>query len=255
MGSPSTGTEPDLPEFFTLIALDAVGSTNDEARERAEAGAPAGTVVWAKQQLSGRGRRGRAWQSPVGNLYCSIILRPTTTPDVAAQLSFVTALALGEGVYEHLPPTVSLRYKWPNDVLIDGKKIAGILLESQVGEQGRLESVIIGTGINIASFPSDAERPATSLGEAGVDLGVGGVLSVYTRALRHWVVRWEEEGFEPVRDAWLKRAIGLGESIEVRLPNETFSGTFDALDATGALVLQTPQGERLISAGEVYVRS
>lgn len=251
---PSAVTTPVLDDFFTLIALDAVGSTNDEARERAEAGAPVGTVVWAKQQLSGRGRRGRAWQSPVGNLYCSIILRPEAPPNIAAQLSFVTALALGEGVHEHLPSPAALRYKWPNDVLIDGGKIAGILLESQIGERGNMDWVVIGTGINVAMSPSDAERPATSLRHAGVRLGVEEVLAVYTRALRHWVSLWEKQGFEPVREAWLRRAIGLGEPIEVRLPNETFSGTFDALDDTGALVLGTPDGSRLVSAGEVYVQ-
>ena len=221
MSAQGSGALPNLPNFFSLIELELVGSTNDEARSRAENGASPGTIVWAKQQVSGRGRRGRAWKSPMGNLYCSVVLRPEVSPAVAAQLSFVAALALGEGLQEFLPPLAKLQYKWPNDVLIDGQKLAGILLESQIGEQGKLDWLLIGTGVNIASSPEDTDRPATSLTRAGIDLSVVDVLAAYIHALSTWLLRWETAGFEPVREAWLSRAIGLGEAIEVRLPNET----------------------------------
>ena len=254
MSAQGSISAPSLPDFFTLIALDAVGSTNDEVRSRAENNAPAGTLVWATEQLTGRGRRGREWNSPPGNLYCSVLLRPDASPAVAAQLSFVTALALGEGLHEHLPISATLQYKWPNDVLINGSKISGILLESQVGEGGKLDWVVIGTGVNIESFPEHTERPATCLREIGTGIGVADVLGIYTGALAFWLARWEEAGFQPIRDAWLRRAIGLGEPIEVRLPNDTMTGTFDALDETGALILLTSHGRRVIAAGEVYVR-
>ena len=255
MTAQGSGALPILPDFFSLIALESVGSTNDEARSRAESGAPAGTIVWADRQSAGRGRRGRAWKSPTGNLYCSIILRPEVSPAVAAQLSFVAALALGEGVQGYLPPSATLQYKWPNDVLIDGQKLAGILLESQIGEHGRLEWLLIGAGVNIASSPEDTDRPATCLNQAGVELSVADVFAVYVHALSAWLSTWEKAGFEPVREAWLRRAIGLGEAIEVRLPNETLNGTFDDLDSSGSLVLVTSQGRQLISAGEVFVQS
>ncbi len=253
MSVPGSGVAPRLPGFYSLIALEAAGSTNDEARALAERGAPAGTLVWAKRQTAGRGRRGRPWESPIGNLYCSVVLRPPVGPAVAAQLSFVTALALGEGVRESLPPGSVVRYKWPNDVLIDGGKVAGILLESQIGEKGLLEWVLIGTGVNVASFPPGTERPATSLSRAGANLSVVDVLTAYARSFWTWFVVWERDGFGPVREAWLRRAAGLGEAIEVRLPDRTLSGTFDALDASGSLVLLTSHGRRTVSAGEVFV--
>jgi BirA family biotin operon repressor/biotin-[acetyl-CoA-carboxylase] ligase len=254
MNAQGSGALPSLPNFFSLIELESVGSTNDEARLRAEKGASAGTIVWAKQQVSGRGRRGRAWKSPAGNLYCSVVLRPEVSPAVAAQLSFVTALAIGEGLHGFLPAQAKLQYKWPNDVLIDGQKLSGILLESQVGEQGKLDWLLIGTGVNIASSPEDTDRPATNLNRVGIELSVTDVLTAYIHALSTWLVRWETAGFEPVREAWLNRAIGLGEAIEVRLPNETLTGTFEALDTSGSLVLTTLQGRQLISAGEVFVQ-
>ena len=254
MSAQSSGALPSLPGFFSLIELESVGSTNDEARSRAENGASAGTIVWAKQQNSGRGRRGRAWISPSGNLYCSIVLRPQVSPAIAAQLSFVTALALGEGLQESLPTSVTLEYKWPNDVLIDGQKLAGILLESQIGEQSKLDWLLIGTGVNVASSPVDTDRPSTCLRQIGMKLSVTDVLAAYIHALSTWLARWEKTGFESVREVWLKRAIGLGEAIEVRLPNETLTGTFEALDTSGSLVLTTPQGRQLISAGEVFVQ-
>jgi BirA family biotin operon repressor/biotin-[acetyl-CoA-carboxylase] ligase len=248
-----SGPIPSLPEFFSLVELESVGSTNDEARIRADTGAPAGTIVWAKRQVSGRGRRGRAWISPKGNLYCSVILRPNVNPSVAAQLSFVTALALGEGLHSLLPLCATLQYKWPNDVLIDGKKIAGILLESQVGEYGNMEWVVIGTGVNVTSYPMDTERPATSLDQVGCQLAVEDVLAAYGNTLWTWLSCWNNAGFDPIRKAWLNRAIGIGEAIEVRLPNQILKGTFDSLDMNGALILLTSEGRQHISAGEVFL--
>ena len=253
MKAQDSGALPTLPNFFSLIELDSVGSTNDEARLLAENGASAGTIVWAKEQVSGRGRRGRTWESPAGNLYCSVILRPEVSPTVAAQLSFVTALALGEGLHGFLPTSAKLQYKWPNDVLIDGKKLSGILLESQIGDQGKLDWLLIGTGVNIERFPEDTDRPATSLNRIGIKLSVAGVLTAYIHALSTWLDRWKTVGFGSVREAWLNRAIGLGGAIEVRLPNETLSGIFEDLDTSGSLILTTPQGRQVISAGEVFI--
>lgn len=119
---------PDLPANFPLIALGDVGSTNDEARRLAAEGAPDGTVVWARSQNAGRGRYGRSWSSPPGNLYVSLLLRPACPPATALQLGFVAAVALGEALDRRVA-AAALTFKWPNDVLLDGRKIAGILLE------------------------------------------------------------------------------------------------------------------------------
>src|SRR5919198_6069394 len=157
-----------LPEGFRLHRYETIGSTNDEARRLAREGAPAGTLVWAVAQSAGRGRRGHLWQSPPGNLYLSLVLRPDVPPALAPQLGFIAALALGDALDQLAGPGLQLRYKWPNDVLAEGRKIAGILLESETAGAGRLEFVIIGIGVNIASAPRDLEYPATSLADQGL---------------------------------------------------------------------------------------
>jgi len=156
-----------LPAGWSLIALDSVESTNDEAKRRAERGAADGTVVCARAQTAGRGRRGRRWSSPEGNLYVSIILRTDKPPAEAAQLSLATGLALAEALEGLLPEGVTVRCKWPNDVLVDGCKIAGILLESSGA--ARVDWIVVGCGVNVVSHPDLAAYPATDLSAAGCD--------------------------------------------------------------------------------------
>jgi len=239
-----------LPPAYRLVALESVGSTNEEAKRLARAGAVEGTLVWARQQISGRGRRGREWVSPPGNLYLSIVLRPEAAQARHGELGFVAALAIGETVGAFLPALVELRYKWPNDVLIGGRKTSGILLENESGE----DWLILGVGINVAHHPEGTETPATSLlAEGAPDATVESVLERFARAFLVWVNRWVDDGFRPIRAAWMSRALGRNENIRVRLPNETLEGRFVDLDETGALLVETAAGQRrIIRAGEVY---
>jgi BirA family biotin operon repressor/biotin-[acetyl-CoA-carboxylase] ligase len=243
---------PVLRAGFTLVRFEEIDSTNEEARRRAEAGAAAGTVIWAGRQTDGRGRRGRSFISPPGNCYSSLILRPRVVPAAAAQLSFVTALAVAETVAALLPVGPRVTCKWPNDVLIDGAKCSGILLESRIGG-GAVEWVIIGTGINVASHPDGLESRATSLHALGGLATVETVLEDYTERLATWLKRWETDGFLPIRAAWLLWADGLGLPVRVRLADATIDGVFEALDEQGALVLLDKDGSRRrIAAGEVF---
>ncbi|WP_293960961.1 biotin--[acetyl-CoA-carboxylase] ligase [Sneathiella sp.] len=245
----------DLPPFFKLTAFETVGSTNVEARHLAESGAPEGQIVWAKRQEQGVGRRGRSWVSPEGNLYCSLILRPDCDPAAAARLSFLVALAIRQAIATFLNPETSLRLKWPNDVLIDGRKSAGILLESKVKPDGLMDYVIIGTGINIASYPQVTDGlPAISLAEAGAKVTVESFLSAYSYAFLELYTTWKQYDFAPIRELWLSHATGVGERITVKLSDETLEGTFAGLEENGALALILDSGERkLISAGEVFI--
>lgn len=242
-----------LPPGYQLLCYDTIGSTNDEAKRLARDGAPEKTVVWAREQTAGRGRRGRAWLSPRGNLALSLILRPRCAPAPAAQLGFVAALALAEALDPSLPPTTALRFKWPNDVLADGRKLAGILLESETGAAGRLDFVVIGVGANLAAAPAAVEFPATSLAEHGVGPPApGDILAGFVQAFEHWARRWRDEGFLPVRAAWLARAVALGETIRVRLAGGSFDGRFLDVDEDGALLVEAAGGARRIAAGEVF---
>ena len=240
-------------EPVRLLRYGELDSTNDEAKRLADAGAPAWSVIVADSQRAGRGRRGRSWQSPPGNLYMSAILRPSTSLAAAAQLGFAAALAVGEALVPSLPHASVLCYKWPNDVLVDGAKIAGILLESAAGAGQGVDWVVAGIGINLASYPQETVYPATSLAALGAsEVLPDRLLPELVDALRAWVERWEAEGFEPVRRAWLERALGLGGSLGVRLPRESVTGRFVDLDRDGALLLETATGPRRIAAGEIF---
>ena len=249
-----TAARPKLPPAYRLVALETVGSTNDEALRLAAEGAEDGTLVWAREQTGGRGRQGRSWSSPPGNLYFSMVLRPECAPAEAAQLGFVAGLALGEAIGSVAPPLIEVTYKWPNDLLLNERKAAGILLESRSSPDGTLECLILGVGVNLRHFPEDTSFPATSLHfEGATEVEVVALLEAFGRYFMSWVNRWLDDGFAPVRRAWLHHAHGLGEVIEVRLPRETLKGTFKDLDARGALVLELPDGARReISAGDVY---
>jgi BirA family biotin operon repressor/biotin-[acetyl-CoA-carboxylase] ligase len=231
--------------------LDEVGSTNDWLMERA-AVLPDGHWVRADRQTAGRGRRGRVWNDGAGNLMTSVLVK---AKGPVQQLSFVAAVALREAIVEaaadiegpvpHLPP--ALKLKWPNDLLLHGKKVSGILLE------GSGEAVIIGLGVNLASHPENTERPATSLGAAGIALGPRELHVALVASFAAWRQRWQREGFAPVRAEWLRHAGGLGERIVARLGDESIEGRFDGLDADGALLLGLDDGAtRAIHAGEVF---
>lgn len=256
-----------LPAGFRLVALESVGSTNDEAKRLAREGAADRTVVWARRQEAGRGRRGRHWVSPEGNLYCSVVLRPEDESQAlrpewaanAAQLSFVAALAVGGAVAHALGPGLRCRYKWPNDVLVNGRKVAGILLESEPGANGRLEWLVLGVGINLRHFPEGTEYPATALAVEGADdVQPGDILENFCGHLKHWLDRWQADGFAPVREAWLRQAMGLSGPITVRLHDRSLVGTFHDLDADGALLLDEGNagagggGLTRITAGDVF---
>jgi len=246
-------TAPAPSPSLRLLRYDTLGSTNDEGKRLAEAGAPEWTVVWARQQTAGRGRGGNRFVSPVGNLYFSVILRPPRPAASAAQLGFAAALAVGEGVCIRLPAGCDLRYKWPNDVLVDGRKLSGILLESSATQDGSLAWLVVGIGVNVASHPAEAAWPATSLAALGAGaLEMEDMLDSMVSAFQRQTARWLTEGFSPIRAAWLARAYGLGKDVGVRLPRENFTGRFVDLDRDGVLLVETSAGPRRVSAGEIF---
>jgi BirA family biotin operon repressor/biotin-[acetyl-CoA-carboxylase] ligase len=249
-----TRQRPRLPPGLRLIAYDSIGSTNDEAKRLAREGAAEGTLLWALEQTAGRGRRGRIWVSPQGNLYASLILRPDCPASRAAQLGFVTALAIGDALGA-ICAGPGLSYKWPNDVLINGRKVAGILLESEMIEHERPSFVVVGVGVNLAAAPRGTEFPATSILEEGWGTVLPKVILVcIVERFRSWHMRWKAEGFAPIREAWLAAAAFLrGEPIRVRLDATSLHGRFLDIDEAGALLLEAAGERRQVSAGEVFL--
>lgn len=236
-----------LPPPFCLVALDCVDSTNDEARRRVEQGAGHGLVIWARQQTSGRGRRGRAWVSTPGNLHCSFLLHPGSDPTKAPQLTFVAAVALAETLKE-LAPQAAIACKWPNDILCGGRKISGMLLETAH------PWIILGVGVNVIHAPDPALYPTTCLRQIGSGAEAGDVLAAFADRLGHWHEVWLTQGFAPVRSAWLSHAMGVGGPVTVRLASNTVQeGRFAGLNGDGALLLEESDGTiRQILAGDVF---
>jgi BirA family biotin operon repressor/biotin-[acetyl-CoA-carboxylase] ligase len=240
------------PAGYKHIHHEIIGSTNDEARRLAAEGEHGPLWITAGTQTAGRGRRGRAWVSPVGNLASSLLLKPERPVAECAQLSFVAALASSDAV-AHFARDADVKVKWPNDVLADGRKISGILLESaSAGAEPYF--LAIGIGINLAHFPRDTEFPATSLAAIGAAVpSVADALAQLASPFAKWYELWRGQGFAPIRDAWLARAANLGGRIRARLTNEETSGVFEGIDETGALILrESVDRVRTIAAGEVF---
>jgi BirA family biotin operon repressor/biotin-[acetyl-CoA-carboxylase] ligase len=256
-GETRLAPEQDLPPGYRLVRHRVIGSTNDEAKRLARAGAADRTVVWALEQTAGRGRRARVWHSPPGNLYASLLLQPRAAAAQAVQLGFVAALAVGEALAGLVPGLAGLRYKWPNDVLLGGRKICGILLEAESGEGTGLAFLVVGIGINLRASPPAVAFPATSLAEQGFPaIAPHTALAALLTEFERWRRRWEADGFAPIRAAWRERA-ALGEPIRVRLDRLTLCGRLVDIDDEGALLLEEAGGcRRRIAAGEVFpVRS
>ena len=246
---------PRLPAAYNLIPFESVGSTMTEARKLAILGedeTPDGTLIWAREQTEGRGRRGNSWDSPKGNFYMSLITRPDVLPANAAELAFVTGCAIFDTVGEVCEPGFECRLKWPNDVLLNDCKIAGLLLETRASAGENVDYVIIGLGLNLLSHPQNTEYPATNFVNEGQIIPDTVFLEAFARHFMDWASRWVDEGFEPVRQGWKWRAKGIGEEINVRLENETLTGVFKDLAPDGSLILDQDETERIITAGDVF---
>ena len=235
-------------QSFLIDRRPTVGSTSDEARRLAAEGAPPGLVVTAAEQTAGRGRQGRGWASPVGNLYASVLLALTVPPARLPELGFVAAVAVATTLTGFLPDG-AISLKWPNDVLARGAKISGLLVEQAE------EMAILGMGINLAVAPADTPYPATTLAAEGAVVTPDAALERLLEALGAVLARWEQAGFAPIRAAWLARAHPIGTPLRVRLGGPAAAGVLDGrfagLDADGALLLATEAGQRRIGAGDV----
>lgn len=239
-----------------VLILDHVDSTNAEARRRAEAGETGPLWIAARRQTAGRGRRGREWSSETGNLASTLLLTTRKSPAEAAQITFIAALAVAD-LLDAFAPAGLVTIKWPNDVMLDGRKASGILVESGPSSTGGLW-LAVGIGVNLAHAPSDTERPATALADhlrhdvaaaPSLDVAAG----MLAEAFAVWQSRWETLGFQPVLDAWAARTPGLHGPCVARLGHETLTGVADGVEVDGALRLRLADGSlRLVSAGDVF---
>lgn len=241
------------PEGVARHVLGSVDSTMNEAARLAP-GLSASAWIFAHQQTAARGRRGRDWRAPTGNFSATLVMRPEGGLAQAALYSFVAALALEAALAHVAGPHARLSIKWPNDVLLNGGKIAGILLESLNGGA----QLAIGIGVNLAHAPGrdevepEAMAPVSLSGETGITVTPEEFLPMLAQAFAHYDRQFRDYGFDAIRNAWLARAARLGEEITARVGSETHRGTFETIDATGALILTGPDGRRAISAADIF---
>ena len=237
------------PDGYGFARYQELDSTNAEARRLSDDGAQGPVWISAARQMAGRGRRGRVWQSPEGNLAATLLIRPSRADREWPQLSFAAAIAAAD-MAAAFAPNARIAVKWPNDVLADDKKLAGILLERVGGADGGLA---IGIGVNLAHYPDDTEFPAVSLAALGaIPPSPDQALTALAAHFAKWYDHWQVQGFSALREAWLARAAGLGAKVRARLAQEERMGVFDGIDDSGALLLNEGGQTRAISAGEVF---
>ncbi|GGE31257.1 biotin--[acetyl-CoA-carboxylase] ligase [Primorskyibacter flagellatus] len=250
---------PSWPAGHDKIILAETDSTLSEAQRRFAGGVTRPLWILALHQTAARGRRGRAWSMPPGNFAATLVLPTDDTPDRIALRSFTTALALYDAVVAATGRTEGLSLKWPNDVLLNGGKLAGILLETlQIG--GRVAGASIGIGVNLASAPAPGEveeralRPV-ALTEAGASPAPEDFLDLLAPAFARYETQLTTYGFAPIRTEWLNRAAHLGQTITARTGTSETTGTFDTLDDTGQLILTTDKGRQAIAAADIYFQT
>ncbi|WOH69407.1 biotin--[acetyl-CoA-carboxylase] ligase [Bradyrhizobium sp. BWA-3-5] len=246
---------------YRLAAFDKIGSTNTEAMARAREGERGPIWFVTAEQTSGRGRRQRAWVASRGNLASSVLEVMDVTPAVAATMGFAFGLAHAAALQRvsveanlRLAGSDQLNYllKWPNDVLVRGQKLCGLLVEAEAMADGL--AVVAGIGTNIVAAPEGTPTPAISLNALGVHVSAEELFAALSDAWVEFRGIWDKgRGFGEIRKAWLESAFGVGEPVAIKTGTATVEGTFDTIDETGCLIVRTAEGRRMpITAGEVY---
>lgn len=247
---------------YRLNGYDEIGSTSTEAAKAATSGDVGEVWFAALKQTAGRGRRGRVWETPSGNLAASLMIVPDCDPTIAATLGFVAGVALNRALAATLPAGLvkqgidganRVALKWPNDVLADGAKLAGILLEAQKQPDGR-HAVVIGFGVNIVSAPSGLPYPATSLNELGAGITAE---TIFAALAEEWVVAYElwdhGSNVADILRLWRASAAGIGAEVAVARDGDVVRGVFESIDDTGRLIVRANDNSRIaITAGDVH---
>lgn len=248
---------------YRLEAFEQVGSTNTEAMARAREGDRGSIWFVTAEQTAGKGRRQRAWVSPRGNLPCSVLEVLNVAPATAATLGFAAGLATEAALREVSleaalragPESFKYELKWPNDVLVGGKKLVGISLDAEAVNDHL--AVVVGIGINVVAAPEGTPTPAVSLAALGVQIGAEELFSALSDSWVEFHGIWDRgRGFGQIRELWLERATGLGKAVAIKSANSTIEGTFETIDAQGCMIVRTADGRLMpITAGDVYFGS
>ena len=240
---------------YSLLIFDEIDSTNSEGLRLAQICRAGNFVVWARSQTKGRGRESKAWESERGNLFLSILLNENIPTTRQPQFSFITALAAYDLIYaltRQSGTSFKIQLKWPNDILVDNKKISGILLESLSFNDNA--SLVIGIGVNVKTSPSNISQTSTSLADEGVDhIELEKVINHFMLNFEKYRSMWQQSGFIEIRKLWLKRAAKLNETITIDNGREKITGIFKDIDFSGGIRIRTADGKiHSLSAGQIF---
>ena len=245
---------PTAAAPWRLQVFESLPSTSDLLRTLAAAGEPEGAAVLALRQERGRGSHGRDFSSPAGNLFLSVLLRPGGAVREGGLWSLLAGLVVAEAVAAMLPDPAALTLKWPNDLLLNRKKLAGILVDSAANEAGRLDWLVIGIGVNLAIAPAVSDRPTASLAEVIDPPAPVAMAEAVLSRLAHWRGVQNSQGWPSVRDAWLARAQRIGAAMTLAAGARELHGSFAGLGDDGSLLLETGGKVQAFTAGEVRLR-
>ena len=240
-------------DHWRLQVHESVASTSDLCRALAADGEPEGLAVLARRQSQARGSRGRDWSSPEGNLSLSVLLRPREPAHEAGQWSLLAAVAVADALVQFLPDAGVLRLKWPNDVLLNGAKLAGILVDAAAGPEGVLDWLVIGIGVNLAVAPDVPRRRVACLADIVPPPTPEAFAVPLLDRLHHWRLVRARHGFGPIRAAWLERAPATGSEVTLRIGERRVIGGFAGLGDDGTLLLDADGRVRAFAAGEVLL--
>ena len=230
---------PNLPGLYELVAVDSTDSGRAHAERLARDGAEEGTLVWTRSQREGIGRKGKHWMSGNRNLHCAIILRPQEDLETCCQLSLLATIAATMAMSRQAEPLQEFRYRWPNDVKLNQGKVAGITLSGRMSGSA-VDWMVVALNVNVYEHPYSKGFEAASMrGEGFPSFDRVQVLEAYSREFLSWLNRWSEEGFEPVRKAWLFKGYEKDDPVDIELERSTISGTFQAIESNGAIRLAT----------------
>ncbi len=241
----------NLPINWQIFAYDELASTNVTAHEFVNKGFDEGTIIIADKQTAGKGRESRKWESPKGNLFVSFLIDVTTKYRDCGQLSFVVSLALSN-VISSLSKDIFIKLKWPNDVLLNDKKVSGILLETQSYKDKNF--VIAGVGVNLTHIPEiKALYFPTSLKDENIDISREEFIEKFANELSELIKEWKNNGFGFIKEEWLKKAKGIKQNITINLFGNSKQGVFVGVDENGSLILEQQEGQTIkITAGDVF---
>ena len=241
--------------FWRLRRYESLESTSDLCAKLAAEGEPEGLAVMARRQTAGRGSRGRNWHSPEGNLYISALLRPPGMLAEGGRLALLVAVALAEALAGILPDPRMLALKWPNDVLLDGRKVSGILLDATATTGGAIDWLVIGCGVNLAHAPDVPGRRTACVAEFATAPTPEAMAERLLERLAHWRAVRTRDGFGPVREAWLARAQPVGTLLQLSYGGRLLGGTFAGLADDGCLLLATGGRVEAFATGEILLQA